>query len=307
MGLGMFLSGSRGHVEESRPVLSTPERSICGVDVDDASARARCRGAQPYAGRVTHLGRFADGRTYSLPEGWEPFEEQYIRDAVAQTRRALDIGPGLSTPAIKRLSDYYHPESRNAGALFNTVEPNDDAYIGAADLWAVSTLSMERFVTPLVGRRLLDPGPARTNVTRQLRRLPPYLPITDIDADTLATMYQLHQTLRGIMSEDDHTSVWWVFASKLCARKRPQLFPVRDNKVCTYLSAGRGMGRQPGQLGQFDRDIQVFAYLMASPDIRARLTELYEELRSTPWPRASTEVHDLRLLDVALWTAATMD
>lgn len=34
-------------------------------------------------------------------------------------------------------------------------------------------------------------------------------------------------------------STAWSFASKMCARKRPYLAPVRDNVVCELLNAGR--------------------------------------------------------------------
>ncbi|MGH3493777.1 MAG: hypothetical protein ACRDQ1_11130, partial [Sciscionella sp.] len=68
--------------------------------------------------------------------------------------------------------------------------------------------------------------------------------------------------------------------------------------------AGNGLGTKPGQLGQFDRDIQVFAYLMTCHDIRERLTEINTELAAANPETDAIERFDLRLLDVALWTAA---
>ena len=215
---------------------------------------------------------------------------------------ALDIGGGHERPAVERLAEYYDPASEYAGATFAGIEPNDEMYIGAADLWAVGTLSMQRFMTPLLGRRLLTPGVTRTNVTRQLRRLPSTLPNTEISDEILLTMEELQNTLRTFMSEDANR---WVFASKMCARKRPMHFPVRDELVCTYLADDRGLGRGEGKLGRFRRDIQVFAYLMSSQAIKQRLSELYRELQSRT--SGSVDIQDLRVLDAALWTAAKFD
>lgn len=155
---------------------------------------------------------------------------------------------------------------------------------------------------PLTGRRLLAPGPTRTNVTRQLHGLPPTLPITDLTTTVLDTMWNLHDCFRTVMSTDDSDSNWWVFGAKLCARKRPLLFPVRDSVVCTYLSDGIRMGSGPGKLGVFSRAIQVFAYLMTAPSVRRALTELRHLLSRTE-VGAEVDWSDLRLLDVSLWTA----
>ena len=95
----------------------------------------------------------------------------------------------------------------------------------------------------------------------------------------------------------------WVFAAKLLARKRPALFPVRDAKVCIYLTGGKPLGRKAGRLGWFSRDIQVFAYLIAHPQVRERLTEARRQF-TTSHPEWPINHHDLRLLDVVLWMHA---
>jgi len=223
-------------------------------------------------------GKYADGPAYELPKGWRPVGQGVLDAAQARARLALDLGGGLPLPAFERMRRYYEPSSSYAGAMFTTVGPNDDFYIGAADLWAVSTLSMERFVTPLLGRRLMLPGTVHTTVARQLRRLPTFLPITDLTADVLTAMEDLYTTLRTVMSDNGSASNWWVFASKMCARKRPDLFPVRDNKVCEFLAAEHGVGRKPEQLGTFQTDIQVYAYLATTGDISARLRQPFEDL-----------------------------
>ena len=52
-------------------------------------------------------------------------------------------------------------------------------------------------------------------------------------------------------------------ASKLCARKRPDLFPVRDKEVCDYLGLT--------QLRNYQADWQVFRSLIGDPDITAAI------------------------------------
>jgi hypothetical protein len=245
-------------------------------------------------------GHYADRRTYDLPNGWAKLPPTVLDSALDQARMALDLLPSSRPSAQERLSSYYAIEGNFAGATFLDAQPQDDYDITAADLWAVTTLSID--VPPLTGRRLLLAGNTRSTTHQLLRQLEPNRPITDLAPGMLDTMWTLYDTFRTVMATEDKRSNWWVFAAKLCARKRPDLFPVRDNLVCNYLAAGRGLGKKPGQLGKFSADLQVFAYLMTSSDISQRLLELYECLRGDP--DVQVDVHMMRLLDAALWTAA---
>ena len=201
------------------------------------------------------------------------------------------------------MAKYYKRETSYAGTLFLDSEPNDSFQIAAADLYAVTTLSMT--LDARHGRLLVEAGSTREQVRRQLRHLHPSLPITDLEhgeggsAETLQRMYELHSCFRNLLGERSNR---WVFAAKLCARKRPRLFPVRDNLVCQYLSGGRALKPRDGWPGDFSIDIQVFAYLMTSPEIRSTLSWLRADLTDQRGLRLDAE--DLRLLDVALWTAA---
>lgn len=94
----------------------------------------------------------------------------------------------------------------------------------------------------------------------------------------------------------------WVFAAKLCARKRPNLFPVRDSQVCGYLSGWKALGAGTGRLGRFSNDIQVFAYLMTHDLIEGKLAQLREAAAKA---RLRIDEEPLRLLDALLWTKAT--
>ena len=54
--------------------------------------------------------------------------------------------------------------------------------------------------------------------------------------DTLLAMSRLHEATKQALSPSHVKNPnRWVTASKLCARKRPDLFPVRDSVVCGLL------------------------------------------------------------------------
>ena len=81
----------------------------------------------------------------------------------------------------------------------------------------------------------------------------------------------------------------WVSASKLCARKRPECFPVRDNRVTVKrLDIGK----------HWRTDWQVYRHLMKTDSIVDRLHQLEREVRGTG---ASPLDPPLRILDVLLW------
>lgn len=247
---------------------------------------------------MTEQGRYADSRFFDLPADWAPLADEVLRTVTEQAVFAL-----TRSAAIDDLARYYDRSGSYAGTLFLDVRPNDPCSIEAADLYAVTTLSMK--LDARHGRLLLDEGDGRAGVQQQLRDLDASLTITDLErADggstvTLARMYALHSRFRDLLPGD---SSRWVTAAKLCARKRPQLFPVRDNLVCEYLSAGRPLKRGDGWPGDFSVDIQAYAYLMTNPEVIASLGEMRKELTGTSKVRLDEQ--DLRLLDCALWMAA---
>lgn len=90
-------------------------------------------------------------------------------------------------------------------------------------------------------------------------------------------MYALHSWFRNLLGSNSNR---WVTAAKICARKRPRLFPVRDNMVCSLLADGRALNAgKNGWPGNFSVDIQVYAYLL-------------------------TDDEDMRVLDSVLWMRA---
>jgi hypothetical protein len=253
----------------------------------------------------TKFGEYADGRRYALPESWEPLQGPVRDYAVAQAMKALREPASTGRSALDRLRSYYDPGGNYAGALMSTIEPNLPDEIGAADLLSVTTLKME--IPAYVTRQLLESSERRRIIHRRLREIPLGLPITALDAEVeevavaKRAMCDLYRELRTLMSPLVEGSNRWVFAAKLCARKRPWLFPVRDSKVCEYLALGGKLVRGSG-IGQFGNDLQAFAFLMSSSAVSSELSSVRESLETEGF---RLDASDLRLLDVVLWTAAT--
>jgi hypothetical protein len=120
----------------------------------------------------------------------------------------------------------------------------------------------------------------------------------------LCRSWNLQSHFRTLLSTDDRQSNHWVFAAKLCARKRPALFPVRDNVVCRYLSgwqnlAGSSEHATQGRLGWFSSDIQVFANIASDEFLRRSLLSIQDQATKRD---IRVDTLPLRLLDVLLWT-----
>jgi hypothetical protein len=226
-----------------------------------------------------------------------------VADEVLQTARTQTLAALAGEAAIDRLARYYDRERSYAGTAFLDAEPNHPDRVEASDLYAVTTLSIK--LDARQGRLLLDDSAVRADVSRQLSNIDPTLPITDLEhgeggaAKTLQRMYELHRRFRTLLEGDSNR---WVFAAKLCARKRPRLFPVRDNLVCEYLASGRPLKSGDGWPGDFSVDIQLYANLATTREVRSGLSRLWAELTGKRGVRL--DAADLRLLDSALWMAA---
>lgn len=112
----------------------------------------------------------------------------------------------------------------------------------------------------------------------------------------LAAMEGLYEAVKQALSADTVKNPnAWVTASKLCARKRPDLFPVRDKEVCDYLGLT--------QLQNYQVDWQVFRYLMGDRDIVAAIDMMGKAVTAVADGRRLQADHSrLRLLDAAIWT-----
>ena len=252
---------------------------------------------------ATPRSTYGDGRDFLLPDDWQPVEPSILVTALRQTEHAFTGGKDSPAHAVNHLLTYYNPDGAYAGATFLGVQPDDEYSITAADLWAVSTLSMT--IPPNAGRALMNPGHLHARVLRGLHHLPPALSIAEATPAHLVHMKALYWAIKSMLPPlGKRQTNQWVLASKVCARKRPMLFPVRDSQVCMYLAQNQRMGSKPGQLGAFTRDIQVFAHLVTHPLVLQWLDEVRTDLYRQQ-PGWSFDWCDLRLLDVVLWMQAT--
>jgi hypothetical protein len=85
-----------------------------------------------------------------------------------------------------------------------------------------------------------------------------------------------------------------VTASKICARKRPDLFPVRDKVVLNLLGVWG--------IGDYGVHWQVFRMLVQDDDLMGRLRAIVDRVRANEGVAVGDVNGMLRHLDVALWT-----
>lgn len=228
------------------------------------------------------------------PDGWSEAPADVLAGA---KRSALDaLSTDSDRPAHERLADFYDRSGDCAGASFTELGPFERDDITAVDLHATTLLSVN--IGPGATRRLLHPSVARHKTVDALRAIP--------DSDLLVAgprvlqaMESLYLNIKAAISgpttenPDD-----WEAASKLCARKRPNLFPVRNEVVCGYLGLRSEAGRDDYRV-----DWQVFRALISDRDLMEaidRLTPLVSE--AAMWRKVQTETTRLRILDTALST-----
>lgn len=206
------------------------------------------------------------------------------------------LSDDTSRPATERVGKHYDPTRRGAGTTFLELPPVDPTTVTVADLQALAVLEVP--VNALVTRRLLDDHAIRAGIDEALAGLPTDTDLATADPATFEAMEALAQVVHAACCDP-----WvakpnpWVTSAKLCARKRPRLFPVRDRVVC------KGLGLYGTALRRYGTrrvDWQVFAFLIAQPDICRQLEQLTERVQTTYGVRC--DAVPLRMLDVALWT-----
>lgn len=227
-----------------------------------------------------------------MPNGWRTVSDDTLAYAKQQALAAL-TNTG-QRPARDRLIDYYDVAGDYVGASFSELTPNDWQDITAADLHATRLMNVK--IGPRATRRLLS-GPERQWALAELRRLPD-TSLALADPATLEAMYNFYSAAKHALSDPGGARPNpWVTTSKLCARKRPELFPVRDSVVCDHLGI-RG-------LKDVRRDWQVFRSLVQDDDIQRALNDVLHSVREDTDNRVVVlESSDLRILDAALWTYA---
>jgi Family of unknown function (DUF6308) len=227
----------------------------------------------------------------TVPNAWHvatPFYEH----AMDATLAALQ-----HPEACARLKRYYSREGNYAGATFVEVGPFDPYSFTEGDLLALTLLEVQ--APPVALRRILQPGVTRDrlNALVEEKSISIDADLALVEADTLLAMEELYLEVKQAVSRDGSTTANpWVTASKMCARKRPDLFPVRDNVVCGYLGILRA--------GGYQIDWQVFRHLIQSREVVSRLDELVSEAQADPDVNVGRVNNRLRHLDVVLWMHA---
>jgi hypothetical protein len=143
---------------------------------------------------------------------------------------------------------------------------------------------------PLAARRLLYPGRYRETVLAALASsdLPANADLRTAPQATWDAAAALYEALMASLGRNP-----WVTASKLCARKRPSFFPVRDSVVTERLL---GFGKN------HLIDWVVYQHLLIDRQVSgrlARVTQAADNLLGHPITDPP-----LRVLDVVLWATA---
>lgn len=235
----------------------------------------------------------------SMPAGWGPVSAGVQERAQATAIAAITYA---STPAVNGtvpLARYYDVEANYAGVTFAALAPADPYDITATDLHAVRLLSVD--VGAAATRRLLDDGPLRTEVLETLATVPTDVTLADATASTLEAMAIFYEATRRAMREPRaKASDPWVTTTKLTARKRPHLIPVRDTLVRKVLGLAR--------LRDYRVEWLVLRDLVNDPVVTSALAAAVGRAQDAGRRQGRSMAFDtsvLRLLDVALWEYAS--
>ncbi len=215
---------------------------------------------------------------------WPAYDPQQVHAALATVTAIVGNVPATTV----RLRRYYDLEGDYAGETFLTAPPNDVDRITAADLHAVGLLEVK--IGPAASRRLLDDPRLGADIHIALRTTP-NVDLAGASDEDLCAASDLYRSIHAALGTPDAARADpWVTASKLAARKRPRLIPVRDRLVRELL------GTQPPH--SFRADWLLYRAIASDKTIMDCLRRVLGELGRT--------IHDplLRVLDVALWTKA---
>ncbi len=223
-----------------------------------------------------------------LPADWARGDDIDMTGALSLALEALDV------PSSGRHGLYYTLSGNYAGASFATLGRNDPFDVAADDLHAVTMLSVT--IGPHGTRQLLDEGEARARVLEALRAVPHDVSLASSSGADLLAAWKLHEEVLAAIRVGTAGKGPWVTASKLCARKRPYLIPVRDNVV------GAGLGA--AALARSSVYWQVIRALLKEASVIAAMREARTRMQADAdrnHAPIKVDDSDLRFLDAALW------
>jgi hypothetical protein len=228
-----------------------------------------------------------------VPDGWKQPEPDL--PAMAKEKALKALKQTGTDPAQERLAWFYDTHGDYAGATFAQLQPIDPWNLTSTDLHAATFLSIR--IGPRATRRIADQCATRDDLLCKLAEVPE-LDLAAAGSPELLAMADLYEAVKKALSADGvKRPNAWVTAGKLCARKRPGLFPVRDRKVCRYL------GLTPA--ANYQVDWQIFRSLVTDRDIVAAIDGLTEATLAGAADRhLRLDDSPLRLLDAAIWTYA---
>jgi hypothetical protein len=190
--------------------------------------------------------------------------------------------------AVGWLQAYYHPTGNYAGNSFLGVAPNDPGEINSSDLFAISLLNVQ--VWPRSARRLLEAAGDRQAVREALAQVPVEADLATANTEVWEAAERLYRTVKPLLGQNA-----WVTASKLCARKRPHFFPVRD-RVVTVNRLG---------LGRYTLvDWEVYRHLITDAEVQQTLTELVAQASQGGSGAVPILDPPLMVLDALLWMSS---
>lgn len=205
----------------------------------------------------------------------------------------LRLPPSLSTaddgPAGEQLRRYYfgaEGAGRYDGSLFDTWDPSgnreaDRNTFTSDDFTALTFLSIKPEARSLTGL-LVD---HRDQIQELLTAIPTDIDLAAVDIDDLlgGPANELYELMRPFTGTTTRT--------KLLARKRPRLFPIRDSVVVEVMGIGNDWWAPLHALLNVEGDDGL--------TLHARLAALQESLA------LPGQVSPLRVLDVVAWMDGT--
>lgn len=223
------------------------------------------------------------------PDPADGFALTPIPDGLAGSARVKVWQILTADTAAEDLKTYYDMRGDYAGRTFLDAPPVIANEFTPADLFGVSLLQVS--IHPRASRVFLDPGPEHTRLIAALTSVPLECELAAAEKFTYSAMAQLYNLVKETLGKNP-----WVSTSKLCARKRPRLFPVRDKRVRMLLGLY--------DYADYTIDWQVFSHVMRDPEVLDWLTKLRRDAEGERDGNVSLDPYPLRHLDVLLWMEA---